>query len=292
MATHTLLIIWLCAISHNNWDAIPASNTSPEKDIIGVTVSDLHDSTLLNLVYGSCYLRGENYCFNKGPQIWNENDSIYMKVEEGFGNDSLQIIYIRGEMAITSTMHNSFNETSLAFWKVQNGWKVIDARIDEEIIDYSAIEPVREFHSNILINYKTFGVYAGGIEYGENTYSLISSKGFNGPSVSFISTSANIASIECVPEEDKECDCYSREGKVSINYNPIWKCLTFDYDYTNSTGGCSLENPQTFIYRQTWFMNNDTCLLVAGNPIEDFGQIIKDEIKLSDAEIAKYMLPK
>lgn len=259
--------------------------------LIGKILPDTDDSTLLVFVYGSCYREGGKFRFNNGPQNWRESDSVYMEVAQRLGDESAAIIYIRGEAAITTTMHNFFCETALLVNKTNKGWKVMDAYVDEEVIDYHDVDLEGVYDNRFLIRSELFGVYGGGIEFGNVTYQLVSRTLLDGPATDFITSSSNLASMRCIPDENNnECDCYSREGSVKFRYDKTLRCLVFDYSFTNTNYECDGKNGKKQQAKQTWYMNADTSFLGKGNAISEWGEEIGPVSALADSTIRRLLM--
>ncbi|MBU0488439.1 MAG: hypothetical protein KKA07_02100 [Bacteroidetes bacterium] len=263
------------------------------KKLIGKIVFNLEDSTLLKLVYGSFY-RKDNVCvYNWGSQIWNTEDSVYMKVEKRMGDDSTQIIYLRGEKAITAVMHNHYNETGLIFRKIKNGWKVMDAYLDRHVVDASSDMEILQVYGNMfLVKEESSSVYGGGFLSGNIIFYTASRDRFEkGSSVDFLIESSTIASDACMSGEGEykksSCDdCFSSEGNVEYKYNQKFKCFEFNYALTKVKFECELKNPRDyFAVKQKWYMNADTSFLAEGNILDqNCGEII-GKVKLSENEI-------
>ncbi|NVO02536.1 MAG: hypothetical protein HXX09_07505 [Bacteroidetes bacterium] len=254
------------------------------KMLIGKIIPNTDDSTLLNLFYGSCFLAGDKYEFNWGPQIWDQSDSVYMKVEQRLGDDTTQIIYIRGEMAITCVMHNFFNESAIILEKVENGWKIKDCYIDMQLIDYESIEIAGKFDNHFLLRYETAGIYAGGVGFGDVQYTLMPRNSFEGPSITFILSSSNGAT--------DRCEQYSKDGKVDYVFNKKMNCLIFDYKFKRYSVNCDNTIQTNDSIYQRWYMNADTSFLGKGKPIADFGDEIGENVNLSKSEIYKRLQTK
>ena len=287
-----LIIIFLLKLEFISGQGISSSAIKNEekksKEIIGKIIPNTEDPVLLKLIYGSCYKADGAYVYNWGPQIWEDKDSVYMKVKERFGDDTTQIIYLRGEMAITDVMHNFYNESALILNKTKKGWKVMDGYIDRQIIDYSSVEIKKTYGNMFLIIYETSGVYAMGVQSSDVEYSLITQNNFNGPSVSFILSSSNTASNQCMTTEDTTaCNCYSYDGKDIYRYDETLKCLVFDYTFNKHTYTCNMKTEHVDHAYQTWYMNADTSFLVKGNIIKDYGNDIQEKVNLNDIEIRK-----
>lgn len=258
---------------------------------IGAVLPDLEDSTLLTFIYGSCYWDGESFTFNNGPQIWDDQDSVYMKVHSVLGTDSSKIIYIIGEAAITSVMHNHYIETVVAVSLENNGWQITDGYIDGGTIDFQSPEFIGEFYGRLLIKNEFYGTYAGGVFYGEKEFVLLEKDKLDGQSVRFITGSSNGLSLQCIKEEgedDYHCDCYSRWGKDTLYFDSQLNALVFDYEYTNVTGDCEMENAVEEKIFQRHYMNADTCFMAAGRNIREWDNGFEgEEIKMTGEEIKK-----
>jgi len=252
----------------------------------------LEDSTLLTFIYGSCYLKEDVFTYNNGPQIWDDADSIYMQVHSVIGNDSMKVIYIIGEAAITSVMHDHYIETVLVVCLEKNDWKITDGYIDGGSIDFETPEFIGEYFNRILIKNEFFGVYAGGVAYGEVSYTLLEKGKLTGPSVGFITQSSNGASMQCMKEpdiEDYHCDCYNRWGKDTLFFDDKLNALVFEYQYANITGDCEMENKMEEKTTQRHYMNADTCFMASGNYLSEWGASIEDEVKMTEEEIIKIL---
>lgn len=269
--------------------------TGPETDersqkLIGKTLPDLEDSTLIRFVYGSCYNAGDGAMYNWGPQLWSDGDSVIMQVAEQLGDDYTKLVYIRGEQAITAVMHNVFNETTLLLNKTKNGWLVSDAVVDEQVIDFSSVEQVAVQDNRFLVRYSISGTYAGGVMFASDSYNLLSRKSLTGPSVSFITGSSNTASSQCMAEENgNDCDCYDRSGETKFSYDKTLQCFVFHYNFANTVYECDIKNGKTTNAKQTWYMNADTAFMGSGHAISEWGEKIGDFTTLPQAEIRKLL---
>lgn len=262
---------------------------------IGTILPDLEDSTILNFLYGSYYSADGKLIYNNGVQIWDEEDSIYMQVEERLGNDSLQIIYVRGEMAYTSVMHNFYNEAALIMRKVEKGWQVINGYKDAQIIDFQSVELAGIYLDRFLLRYDIFGVYAGGIEYGSVEFTLLEPGKFEGPTVNFMRRSSNIYSEQCYDDpdiEDDHCDCYARYGKDTFYLDAKLNSLVFDYEYFDQSGDCDMKDSTISTTTQKWYMNSHTSFLAKGNHLSEWSERILEEVNLSAEEIKQRLLEK
>jgi hypothetical protein len=258
------------------------------EDIKGMILPNIDDTSLLTLIYGSYKEENGKKFYNWGPKIWDTNDSVYMKVCNRIGDDSFKVIYIRGEMAITAVMHDFYNETALLLYKTKKGWIVMDSYIDKEVNDFANVQLEGKYNDLFLLKYETFGVFAGGVQFGDVIYTLISSKSLKGPFIRFISSSSNTGSNECEKTENRQiCDCYSLGGEVVFQYDNSLKCLVFKYNFAKSRYECGITNEHVQNANQTWYMNTDTSFLGDGNPISLFGDSIKGKIMLTDIEIIK-----
>lgn len=270
-------------------EAEKTTNERAEK-LIGKILPDTEDSTLLCFVYGSCYNAGDHPVYNWGPQIWSEGDSVIMQVAERLGDENTQLIYIRGEQAITAVMHNFFNETALLLNKTKNGWLVSDAVVDEQVIDFSAVEQVAVQDNRFLVRYSISGTYAGGVMFASDTYNLLSRKSLTGPTVSFITGSSNTASSQCMAEENgNDCDCYDRTGETKFSYDKTLQCFVFHFNFANTVYECDIKNGQTTNAKQTWYMNADTAFMGSGHDISEWGEKIGKFKTLPQAEIRKLL---
>lgn len=259
---------------------------------IGTILPDLEDSTIMNFLYGSYYEANGKLIYNNGVQIWDEEDSIYMQVEERLGNDTLQIIYVRGEMAFTSVMHNFYNEAALILRKMDNGWEVINGYKDEQVIDFHSVELAGIFFDRFLLRYEIFGVYAGGVEYGSVTYTLLEPGSFEGQFVDFMLSSSNTASAQCFSEpdvEDYHCDCYARSGKDTFYLDTEMKALVFDYEYYDQSGDCEMKDSTINTATQKWYMNSNNSFLAKGNRLSDWSENILEEVIFSDKQIREWL---
>lgn len=274
---------------------IKADTTNIQKIAIGTILPDLEDSTILTFLYGSCYSTEEGYTYNNGVQIWDSEDSIYMQVKERLGNDTLQIIYVRGEMAYTSVMHNFYNEAAIIARKVENGWKVINGYKDSQVIDFNSVELAGIYFDRFLLRYEIFGVYAGGVEYGSVSYTLMEPGSFDGQFVDFMLSSSNTASSQCFADtdvEDYHCDCYSRSGKDTFYFDAKFNALVFDYEYNDLSGDCEMKDSISTTAKQKWYMNANNSFLANGNHLSDWGENILEEVNLKEEEIRKKLLSK
>lgn len=276
--------------------SLPATKkTGQETDehsqkLIGKILPDLEDSTLLRFVYGSCYNAGDNPMYNWGPQLWSDGDSVIMQVAERLGDENTQLIYIRGEQAITAVMHNIFNETTLLLNKTKNGWLVSDAVVDEQVIDFSAVEQVAMQDNRFLVRYSISGTYAGGVMFASDSYNLLSRKSVTGPTVSFITGSSNTASSQCMAEENgNDCDCYDRTGETKFSYDKTLQCFLFRFNFSNTEYECEIKNGKTTNAKQTWYMNADTAFMGSGHDISEWGEKIGNFTTLPQAEIRKLL---
>jgi hypothetical protein len=271
----------------------PESAGTPDslaRHLIGKVIPALDDSILLKFVYGGFIHRDKVCVFNCGPQLINENDSIYMEVKQRFGNDSVQVIYLVGEAAITGRMHDDYNVTGLLFNKTKNGWKLKDAYINTLIIDYQPAELIGVFDGRFLFKYPTFGVYAGGVEFGSDEYVYLKPNTLHGPAISFIAAASNTASEQCLSFENDtsyHCNCYERNGEVEFTFNESWKCFVFDYKFKNREGDCEMKKPVIETADQRWYMNADTAFMADGNEITYWGDELLGKINLSKEEIKK-----
>jgi hypothetical protein len=258
------------------------SYQSSDSLLIGKILVNLEDTTLLKLVYGSYAYKDDKPYFNAGPKIWDDQDSVYVYVAERLGNDSVQVIYLRGEMAITTRMHNHFHESVLMLVKEKKGWKVADASVQGEAIDYNAVKFEGFFGRQMLLQYETFGVYAGGVDYGEKQFMLLTPGSLKGQNVRFVFASSNTASDQCFadPETNRECDCYSHDGKITYAYNQKWKCLVFDYVYNQVNMQCEGKNPKGTVLHQRLCMNADTSFLSFDSD---------KKIRLTEKQIQRYL---
>jgi len=262
------------------------------KGLIGKIVPNLMDTTLIKLVYGSFYFKNDEAVYNKGPQIWDNSDSTYMKLETSFGNDTVQIIYLRGTMAITTNMHNHYNETGLIFNKKNDQWELVDAYFDTEVIDAADLTVIDSYFGGFLVKSETNGIYAGGVEYSGVNYSIIAFNSFSGPSLSFLTASSNQASDQCIPKDDElnyHCDCYANEGVVKFSYNRKWNCLVFKYHFKSTQGDCNMHESSADSTDQTWYMNADTSFLARGKRITKWGEEILEEVNLTESDVKMYL---
>lgn len=260
------------------------------KKLVGKIIRDLEDATLLRLVYGSCDITGDHATYNWGPQIWSEGDSVIMQVAERLGDENTRLIYIRGERAITAVMHNHFNETVLLLNKTNNGWRVADAVVDEEVIDFSEVELAATQNNRMLLRYSIAGTYAGGVMFASDSYSLLSPASLTGPSVSFITGSSNTASSQCFGEDNgNDCNCYDRTGETKFSYDQSLQCFVFSYNFSNTLYDCDVKNGKTTTAKQTWYMNADTVFMGNGNEISEWGETIGRFTSISQAEIRKLL---
>ncbi len=274
-----------------------ASPVSDERDLaaqalIGKTVPDLEDSTLLTFVYGGCMRGAEGWMYNWGPQKFDEADSVYMHVRERLGNDTLQIIYLRGELAITKRSHDFFNETALMLRKTARGWQVIDAYFDAESIDFEAVTLEATVDSRFMRKYQTSGTYSGGFSYASDEYSYLETRHLRGPSIAFTTASSNMGSDRCyadAEEPDRVCECYDSEGKVQFSYNPAWQSFVFSYQLDRDEGGCELKGAKTMRARQTWYMNADTAFLANGDALGEWSEVIVGKVNLPEAKLKQLL---
>ncbi len=267
-----------------------AANDAAErgKKLIGKILPDTEDATLIRFVYGSCYNADNRAMYNWGPQIWSEGDSVIMQVAERLGDENTQLIYIRGEQAITAAMHNFYNETTLLLNKTKNGWLVADAIVDDEVIDFSAVELAAMQDNRLLVRYSISGIYAGGVMFASDSYNLLSRNSFTGPLVSFITASSNTASMGCMGEGNG-CDCYDRTGETKFSYDKTLQCFVFRYNFSNTEYECEIKNGKTTTAKQTWYMNADTAFMGSGNAIGEYGETIGGFTTLPQAEIRKLL---
>lgn len=276
------------------YDVITDEDPEKRELKIGTILPDLDDSTLLTFVYGSCYLKDGMYTFNNGVQIWDEQDSVYMRAEESFGDDRQQIIYIRGEMAITAVMHNFFCETAIVVRLTDKGWEVTDGYIDEQIIDYVEAELIGIYDGRFLMRYANAGVYSWGHELSQERYAFLYSNKIYGQEINFLLGRSNKYAFPCmdydsIPETD--CDCYDAQGEVTYMYDTTLNSLVFDYFYKTTSADCELQNPVTDSIRQTWYMNSDTCFMANGHKLSEWGEHILDEVKMTEEEIKRTLKP-
>lgn len=260
------------------------------QQLIGKILPDTEDSTLIRFVYGSCYYSGDGASYNWGPQIWNDGDSVIMHVAERLGDDNTQLIYLRGEQAITAVMHNFFNETTLLLNKTKNGWLVADAIVDEQVIDYSGVELLDTQDNRMLVRYSTSGTYAGGVMFANDVYNLYARTSLTSPSVSLITGSSNTASSQCFGEENgNDCNCYDRTGETKFSYDKTLQCFVFRYSFSNTLYECEVKNGKTTNAKQTWYMNADTAFMGSGHALGEWGESIGDFTSLPQAEIRKLL---
>jgi hypothetical protein len=259
----------------------------------GVIISNTQDSTLLKLIYGNCQNSNGQYYFNQGPQMWDNSDSVFMKVEERLGDDTTQIVFIRGVNAITAVMHNYFTETALMLKRTRGGWVILDGYIDKSVADYAGVELTGVYHGSFLIRHATSGVYGGGLDWNDATYSLIGRDNLSGPTIRFLLSNSNTASSQCDSSENSTtCTCYSNEGEVVFHHDSIRKCLIFEYTFLKKSYDCGRINERIEQAHQTWYMNGNTSFMGEGNPIDADNLEIKEKIKLTEIEINQRLTKK
>jgi hypothetical protein len=261
-----------------------------EKKLLGKIIPDLGDSTLLTFVYGSCRKKEGHFEYNNGVQMWDDRDSVYMRVEERIDADSsVSLVYLRGEMAITCRMHNFFNETALLCKRVGEMWKITDAYVDQTSIDYHSVELAGIFDGRMLLRYETSGIYAGGVGFGSAQYTWLKNDSLSGSSVSFITGSGNTASEQCMPEVMGQCDCYERSGEVKFRFNEKWNCLVFDYAFETTDSDCKLKHSRTRKTTQRWYMSADTSFIAGGHELSEWGENILGKVSLKPDQIKKML---
>jgi hypothetical protein len=277
--------------SHTYYCASPSSDPRDEagQALIGQSLTDLEDSTLLQLVYGSSYPTPEGHRYNWGSQLYHEDDSVYMQVAERLRNDSLQVIYLRGVYAYTTQMHNHFIESALLLAPDKFGWRVVDAYVDATVIDFAEVILLGTYLGRMLVRYSTSGIYAGGVSFGSDEYKLLETRHLRGPTACFISHRSNAMSEQCFGEADDpeyHCDCYEGSGHVEHETDQKWNAMRFSYTLETLNGDCELADPKTTFARQTWLMNRDTAFQIAGDSLSEWGERIEGRINLSERQIA------
>lgn len=294
-----LLFGFFVVISTLSFGQTPNPNPEDQTDsfanahLKGVIISNTHDSTLLKLIYGSCQKSNGQFYFNQGPQMWDNSDSVYMKVEERLGDDTTQIVFIRGVNAMTFVMHNYYTETALMIKRTNGGWVILDGYIDKSVADFAGVELTGVYHGSFLIRYETSGVYGGGLDWTDLTYSLIGQDNFSGPTIRFIISNSNTATSQCDTNEySPTCTCYSDEGDVVFHHDSIRKCLIFEYTFLKKSYDCGRINERIEQAHQTWYMNGNTSFMGEGNPIDAGNLEIKEKIKLTEIEINQRLTKK
>jgi hypothetical protein len=281
-----------------NYCTMPTSGKETDpmvKSIYGKLIPNLDDSTLLKFVYGSYRLKRERinerqtndfFTFNRGAQILSEIDSTYMKVMTRLGNDTVQFVFLIGDMAVTSSNHNQFNLTGLVFKKISNGWMLMDAFIDITVTDLDSIFLKGSFNNNFLFSYHTTGVYDGGISFACTEYNFLKPYSFAGARVNLITGASNMDTPECMTGDKRSnvsCVCYHRTGQETFNRK--LNCLEFHYKFENETIDCESKKSKKEIANQTWYMNTDTTFLANGSEIDTWGENIFGNIKLNERDI-------
>jgi hypothetical protein len=263
--------------------------------LIGAVLPNLDDTTLLKLVYNSFIMLNGHVTSPLSPEGTNSDDSIYMYVEERLGDEQTQLIYFRGEISTSLYMHNHFQESSLLFEKVNNGWKIVDAMINEQSIDFESVELIGFFfHDKMLVGYSWSGVYGGGIIDSGTHYTLMSRNSMSGENLGFTLQSGNTASDNCFGDRDEgaECDCYERTGDVKWTYNKKLNYLLFDYKLAITSYDCEGNNPQETKLVQTWLMSEDTTFQIKGDVMDENEILTGEKIKLQETEIQKILTRK
>jgi hypothetical protein len=262
---------------------------SNREDLINSILPSDNDSTLLTTLYGSCYLRGKTLVFNFGPQEFYKEDSTYMKIEERLDDSLMQVVYVRGEIAITTVNHNHFNETILLLNKVDNGWKIRDAVLDERVIDYSHVEMSDTAYKNYkIIKYTRYASYASGCDYGDISYSLVSKNSLSVNEISFMFQSSNGATMQCYTEEgdtNAVCDCYDHNGSVKFRVDKNLDCLVFEYKANLGSVDCNGKRRVITPLKQTWYMNADTVFQSKGPIVENVEYFTGKKVNLSYGRI-------
>lgn len=242
------------------WTAPPY----PVADYTGKWLPDLSDSTLLKSLLGSYMHTGEGYVYRFCCETWSE-DSVDMKVEERFGSDSLQLIFLRGCKHIGTVMHSDYREIGLILVPENKGWRVTDSYLNDDMHDFNNKELYRVYDGMLVLKTGYFSVYGGG--YGEEweEYTIVQHRKFRN-SIWFDLGGGNGATEPCccseeATDEDKQndCGCYEASGQLSCHYDEELHCLVFEYTFSWSGYSCRMAQwRSTCSMASVTYMNADT----------------------------------
>lgn len=235
----------------------------------GIIIPDYEDSTVLLFLFGG-YSKdtGGLYYSNLGPWPFEERDSIIMRTDQQYEDDSTMVIYARGQETATAANHDMYLEDALILHRVDSGWRVADSYDDGFSPDFQSLNYLGTYgHGHYLMRREYGGVYGGGHLYEQVDYFMISRDRLKGgPVISLEVTSADGASGSCDSarwgsSQSPECTCHGDKGTTSYAYDSILDCIVIRFENDATTYECMETNPVTTHTIQVWYMTEDTALL-------------------------------
>lgn len=271
----------------------PTRPPDPEYGVIDTVISDVRDSTLLKMMYGS-YAIEDGKCITR--LVHDSGDTVAMSVRDRIEDDSVLIVYITGVYRAMRN-HVMYYVSGLILNRVKQGWKLTDVQNfigqEQSLNDYSSTTAIGKYCGRLLMVQEFNDDLANQV-----MYSWAPRHKFDEPTSGFNFLMAESGGDACVGEyHGNICEgCHDLKATLDHTYDSTLACLIFTYRITRTAYQCDYTQPRILATSyQLWYMNADTSFLARGaifNPDEEWDRIAIDSVHMTDSQIRAALRPR